>query len=139
MYTCTLNCCKIYIDKGAKSLVVESVSILAISICMVVVFLKAGHADYALSLTPIMLVPFTHIAFLFILRVTHVFLPTISYRIVLSFADMAALAVASILLLFFSYKIKSKRNKKLYIVLLCGYNIVLTCAYVYQTLQPLMN
>lgn len=38
-------------------MVTECVAILAISLCLVVVFIRAGHGDYAASVTPILVVP----------------------------------------------------------------------------------
>ena len=35
-------------------MVTECVAILAISLCLVVVFIRAGHGDYAASVTPIL-------------------------------------------------------------------------------------
>lgn len=42
-------------------MVTECVAILAISLCLVVVFIRAGHGDYAASVTPILVVPFVHL------------------------------------------------------------------------------
>lgn len=119
-------------------MVIESISILAILCCLLVVFIRAHRPDYAISITPIMILPFAHLVALGILKAAVILLPFSSYYICLAFVDIAALAISSALLLLFSVKIKSKRNKRLYIMMLAGYNVILTCAYVYQTLQPML-
>ena len=58
---------------------------------------------------------------------------------VVAFADIAASAVSGALILSFAQKVQKSRNRKLYIVLICGYNIVLACAYVYRTLTPILS
>ena len=73
-------------------MVTECVAILAISLCLVVVFIRAGHGDYAASVTPILAVP---------------------------------------------GKSRNRKNKKLYVVMLGGYNIILTCTFVHRTLAVL--
>ena len=72
-------------------MVTECVAILAISLCVVVVFIRAGHGDYA----------------------------------------------ASVMIMSFSGKIRNRKNKKLYVVMLGGYNIILTCTFVHRTLAVL--
>lgn len=118
-------------------MIIESISILAILLCMVVVFVRAQRIDYAISITPIMLLPAAHLFALICMRLAKYSVPFTSYRVIIAFVDIASLAVSSGLLLLFSSKIKSKRNKRLYIIMLSGYNIILTCAYVHQILYPL--
>ncbi|MEF9866163.1 MAG: hypothetical protein RR576_12310 [Oscillospiraceae bacterium] len=113
---------------------VESVSILAITACIIVLFLRSGRTDYAASTMPILVVPLVHSFTWGVSKVMHNVLQGYTAQVVLSFADIAALAVSCLLIFFFSSKIKSTKNKKLYIILLSGYNIILTCAFVYQTM-----
>ena len=91
-------------------MVTECVAILAISLCLVVVFIRAGHGDYAASVTPILVVPFVH---------------------------LLALPVSCLMIMSFSGKIRNRKNKKLYVVMLGGYNIILTCTFVHRTLAVL--
>lgn len=118
-------------------MVIESISVLAILICLFVVFIRAQRPDFAVSITPIMILPFAHLVALGILKAAVYLLPFSSYFVCLAFVDIAALAISSALLLLCSGKIKSKRNKRFYLIVLAGYNVILTCAYVYQTLQPM--
>ncbi|MBP8856042.1 MAG: hypothetical protein KBG54_06010 [Oscillospiraceae bacterium] len=120
------------------SALVESVSILAITICMIVLFVRSGRGDFAASLTPILIVPFMHSLAWLALRLMSRMVPMFHAKVILSFADIIGLAIACLLLFFFSTKIKSTKNKKLYIVLLSGYNIILACVFVYQTMFSLL-
>lgn len=116
-------------------MITESVSIIAITVCIILVFLRAKRAGYAISVIPLLLVPSMHLlvtGVLFATRSVHYPLPGV---VMLAFADIAALAVSCALVVLLSSRIKSKKNKQLYVLLTIGYNVILTCAYVYQTLE----
>lgn len=119
-------------------MVTESVAILAVTICMILLFIRAGHGDYAASLIPLLIVPFMHMLAVLTLHAFHGIFVSIPYALLVSFADIIGLAISCLLIIVFSNKVKSKKNKRLYIVLLTGYNILLTCAFVWQILQPLV-
>ena len=106
---------------------------------MIFVFVRAGHSDYAASLIPILVVPFAHLVGAPLLRMMDSFLTNVPYQLSLAFLDIAAVAIACLLVILFSGKIKSGKNKKVYIILLSGYNIILTCAFVAQTLHPILQ
>lgn len=42
-------------------MITESIAILAIMLCLIVVFIRAQQSDYALGVTPLLLVPFIHL------------------------------------------------------------------------------
>lgn len=106
---------------------------------MIFVFIRAGHSDYAASLVPILIVPSAHLIAAPLLRMTDSLLVDIPYQLSLAFVDIAAVAIACLLVILFSAKIKSKKNKNVYVILLSGYNIILTCAFVAQTLHPILQ
>ena len=54
-----------------------------------------------------------------------------------AFADIAAVVVSCLMIMSFSGKIRNRKNKKLYVVMLGGYNIILTCTFVHRTLAVL--
>ena len=113
-------------------MVTEGGAILAISLCLVVVFIRAGHGDYAASVTPILAVPFVHLLALPVSWWTDSLFPALAPQSVVAFADIAAVVVSCLMIMSFSGKIK-----KLYVVMLGGYNIILTCTFVHRTLAVL--
>ena len=119
-------------------MVTESVAILAITLCMIVVLVRAKHPDYAASTLPILIVPFVHLITLPLFRRYGGVFYQGPYQLLQAFADIAAVAVSCLCIVLLSGKIKSTKSKKLYVFLLSGYNIILTCAYVYQTLHPIL-
>ena len=110
-------------------MVTECVAILAISLCLVVVFIRAGHGDYAASVTPILALPVSWW--------TDSLFPALAPQSVVAFADIAAVVVSCLMIMSFSGKIRNRKNKKLYVVMLGGYNIILTCTFVHRTLAVL--
>lgn len=114
----------------------ESISVLAITLCMLVLFLKAGHKNYAASLIPLLIVPAGHIFTQLLLYIINHYAHGVPIAIISAFVDMALLAISCLLVYFFSCKIKYPRNKKIYLVMLSSYNVILTCAFVFQTLIP---
>ncbi len=120
-------------------MITESIAILAILLCLIVVFVRARQSDYAMSVTPLLLVPFIHLLAVAIFYFGRVPFLGFAPQVVVAFADIAASAVSGALILSFAQKVQKSRNRKLYIVLMCGYNIVLACAYVYRTLTPILS
>ena len=118
-------------------MVTECVAILAISLCLVVVFIRAWHGDYAASVTPILVVPFVHLLALPVSWWTDSLFPALAPQSVVAFADIAAVVVSCLMIMSFSGKIRNRKNKKLYVVMLGGYNIILTCTFVHRTLAVL--
>lgn len=116
----------------------ESISILAITLCMMFLFVRAKRPDYAVSLVPLLLVPAAQLLALPVAHALGGLAPHMHYRMVVAFADVAALAISCGLVELFSSRIKSKKNKRLYIALLIGFNIILACVFIYRTLQPIL-
>lgn len=116
----------------------ETIAILALLICLCVVFLRVRRPDYALSITPLFLVPLGHM--IGVALVYGAKMPFFSFapEFVVAFIDIAAIAISGPAILFLSMKIKNKKVKRFYIVLLCSYNSILGCVYVYRTLMPIL-
>lgn len=110
-----------------------SVAILAILCCLIVVFLRSGHADYAVSVVPILLVPAAHLAGIPLTRLVLDFYPCRPF-LVRVFTDVVGLAVACLLIAVFSRKIPTPKNKKLYLVLCTCYCVLLAFVYLYNLL-----
>ena len=84
-------------------MVTECVAILAISLCLVVVFIRAGHGDYAASVTPILVVPFVHLLALPVSWWTDSLFPALAPQSVVAFADIAAVVVSCLMIMSFSF------------------------------------
>lgn len=112
----------------------ESVAIIAVLLCIIVVFVRSGHADYAISILPILMVPATHIAGLPLAQLLQKTVLVSQLYVARCFIDIIGLAVCCLLIAIFSVKIKNGKNKKLYIALCSLYCVALTCVYVYNLL-----
>ncbi|NCC07999.1 MAG: hypothetical protein EOM30_08155 [Clostridia bacterium] len=119
-------------------MITECAAIIAIILCMVFIFMRSGHGDYALSVLPLIIVPFVQIIAPFaahlIVGMGFSKYPAMTAAVI----DICALALTCVCIILTSVKIKSKKNKNLYIILMCGYSVVLTCALVSQTIAPLI-
>lgn len=118
-------------------MVTECVAILAISLCMIGMFVRTGHGDYALATTPILIVPAVHLLALPVSWWTDPMIASFPPQSIVAFADIGAVAVTGLLIMFFSGKIKSPKIKKLYVAVLGGYSIVLACTFVHRTMAVL--
>ena len=81
--------------------------------------------------------PFVHLLALPVSWWTDSLFPALAPQSVVAFADIAAVVVSCLMIMSFSGKIRNRKNKKLYVVMLGGYNIILTCTFVHRTLAVL--
>ena len=109
----------------------ESIAILGILLCIIVVFVRSGHADYAISVTPILLVPAAQLLGVPVARLLYSLYGWPPY-LVRCFVDVGGLAVACVLAAFFSLRIPSKKNKQLYLIITTLYCAALVCVYIYH-------
>lgn len=119
-------------------MLVESVSIMAILLCIMFIFLRSGHKGAALGVVPLLLVPFAHVAGVFLSFWAVRLLESVPRQVMIAFADIAGVLISGVLIHQFAVKlIEPGRPRKLYIILVGGYNIILTCTFVYRTLAYL--
>lgn len=118
-------------------MITECVAILAISLCMIALFVRAGHSDYALSTTPILVVPAVHLLAWPVSWWTDPIISSFPPQSIIAFADIGAVAITGLMIMFFAGKIKRPKIKKLYICTLGGYSIILACTFVHRTLAAL--
>ena len=117
-------------------MITECAAILAVTLCMVVILLRSGHGDYSASILPIMIVPAVHLIVATVFGRIHLNIGKIPYPMAIAFADITALAIACLCVFALSAKVGSKRNRKVYLILCSGYNVILTCALISQLLAP---
>ncbi len=60
-------------------------------------------------------------------------------EIVLALADIISLSVACALFALFSFKIKSKKTRHIYLWTMVSYSVILTSAFIYQTYINLLS
>ncbi len=118
-------------------MITECVAILAISLCMIGMFIRTGHGDYALGTTPILIVPAVHLLARPVSMWLDSIIPSFPPQSIIAFADIGAVAITGLLIMFFAGKIKSSKIKKLYICTLGGYSIILACTFVHRTMAVL--
>lgn len=116
-------------------MLVESVSILSVLLLLAVVFLRAGHNNYALGILPLAVVPLAHTLGYAALRLTDSWLPQIPFQRMVAFCDVAALAVSCLLIVVLSLRLSNRRAKQVYTIAMCVYNVVLAFALVHNMLQ----
>jgi exosortase/archaeosortase len=120
-------------------MVSESIAVLAITLCMIVLFVRSGRKEYAASITPLLLVPLSYVLGLTLFQLLEVRVFSFPVEMLLAFCAITAVAVSGVLIFAFSGKIVRRRNRQLYVALACGYNIILGCTYIFRTLSPLMQ
>ncbi len=119
-------------------MLIESVSIFAILLCIIVIFLRSGHQAAALGSTPLLILPAAHVAAVGIsLGVAKIM--AFPREAMVAFADIGAVLVSGILIHLFAQKLPKGKVRQLYILLVSGYNIILACTFVYRTLMPLFE
>lgn len=120
-------------------MITECAAILAVTLCMVVILVRSRNGDYAVSILPLTIVPAAHLIFGTIFQKLRFGFGAMPYQMSVAFADIAALGVACLCVFALSAKVKSRRNRKVYLVLCGGYNIILTCALISQMFAPLLE
>lgn len=115
-------------------MLLESASIFALLLCVIIIFVRSGYKKAALGVAPLLLVPAVHMlaypVTLWISRFT-----LFSRNIMIAFADIGAVLISGIMIHQFGAKMNSSKGKKLYMVLVSGYNIILACILVYRILM----
>ena len=120
-------------------MVTECAAILAVTLCIVVVLLRSGHGDYAASALPVLIVPAVHLVVGIIVGKLRISVGAMPHQMLIAFGDITALAISCLCIVALSTKVRSSRNRKVYLILCSGYNVILTCALISQTMAPLVE
>ncbi len=114
-------------------MIVECIAIIGVIGLVIFGFLRGGKSDYALAVVPLLFVPFAHAAGeLFAAQIAYLTVLE-SFHIIILF-DIIALAISCGMTAYFSTKIESLKNIKMFYGLLFGYLIVLTCVLIYNVI-----
>ena len=103
-----------------------TIAILGVLCCLSVVFLRSGHADYAVSVLPVLFVPAAYLVAVTFSGLILVGWETPTARSVILLAGLALSLVGMGL---FSLRIRVKKNRRLYLALTLIYCILLAVIY----------
>ncbi len=115
----------------------ESIAILVIGLLLVVVLARAKYYNYAVGITPIMVLPALHLVIRGILYLTKGVFFGVRPQVVIGFVDLLAVVTTGVLIMLFSPKFETKTNRRLYQMMMSVYTVLMGWAYIYNTLQPL--
>ena len=113
-------------------MVVESVAIFGITLCILAVFIRSDNADYAVAVSPLLIIPAANLIGWPIASLVNQLMPGNQLYLVRCFVIVLGVAAACGLIVLFSGKIKQKRKKQLYIWMCSFYSIVLACVLIYN-------
>ncbi len=116
----------------------ESAAILALYLLIFVLLIRKKHIGYALSVVWLSLLPCVHLLFGFLSFSPLPALLPASYATVQGFADLVATVVSVVAIVLFSRKIESVKNRRIYLVSLVGYSVLLGWAYLFNGLYAQM-
>lgn len=118
-------------------MIVESVAIFGITVCILIVFVRSGNADYAIATLPLLIMPAANVLGWPVASLVNNMMPGNQLYLVRCFVDVLGVAIACGLIVLFSGKVKAKKKKQLYIGMCSLYCIVLTCVFIYNALPKL--
>ena len=113
---------------------IESIAIFSITLCILAVFVRSDNADYAVAVSPLLIVPAANLIGWPIASLVNNMMTGNQLYLVRCFVDVLGVATACGLIVLFSGKIKNNKKKRLYIWMCSFYCIVLTCVFIYNTL-----
>ncbi|MDL2219300.1 hypothetical protein LJC04_03035 [Ruminococcaceae bacterium OttesenSCG-928-O06] len=116
----------------------ESIAVLLVGVLLVVVFVRSKHYGYALAVLPVGFIPVAHLLIRSILYLAKNSFFGVRPAVVTAFADVVGLAVSVVFVMLFSTRIQAARNRKLYIVVMLAYLVLLGWAYIYNALHVLL-
>ncbi len=119
-------------------MITESISIVLIVLIIIFMLIRTKHIDYALSVLPTLIIPSGHILVGFALFAMRDIYAPLRPGMVFAFADTVLLAVTCALFALFSHKIKNKRTRNVYVWTMIGYSVILTWAFIHQTISPML-
>lgn len=114
-------------------MLLESASIFALLLCVVIIFVRSGYKKAALGVAPLLLVPMVHVL-AYPITLWLVRFSQFPRNIMLAFADIGAVLISGIMIHQFGAKLEQAKARRLYMILVSGYNIILACILVYRVL-----
>lgn len=118
-------------------MLVESTAIFALLLCVTIIFLRSGYRHAALGVMPLLLLPAVHlIVYPIFVWIEH--WSGIYRQVFLAFADIASLLTAGILIHRFGSRIARSNMRKLYMLLVSGYNIIVAFVFVFRLLSAIL-
>lgn len=116
----------------------ESFAILLVCLLLVIVFSRSKHPGYLVGTLPIAIIPIAHLLISLLLRFSKGTFLGFRAAIVAAFVDVLALVITCALVVVFSTKIESPKNRNIYLVMMLAYSLLLGWAYIYNSVRPLL-
>lgn len=120
-------------------MLVESVSILAVCLLMLVVFMRSRFSKAIFSILPIAIIPLAHILVTGVVYLAKGQVWGFRGLVVVAFIDAIALGITCAVIVYIAQKIANKLSRRLYKIVMVGYSVIIGWVYIFTTLQPLLN
>jgi hypothetical protein len=125
--------------KGEHGLVTESVAVLVVCFLLLVAFMRAKFARGMLLVLPVAVLPVFHLVARAVLFFAKGNILGVRAVVAIAFVDAIALGIACALTVFFGMKMKSKKVRNTYIILMISDSVIMAWVYIYTTLKPLLG
>lgn len=119
-------------------MVSESIAIIFVWLVLFIAFLRAKHIGYAVAVLPITFTPFMYLTARGILLLSDSWLFGTRPSVALAFINFVVVVISCAVIVIIGGHIDSKRNRRLYLVTMLSYTILLGWAYIFNSLQAVL-
>ncbi len=116
----------------------ESIAILVLELLMVLILVRSKHPGYALSILPLAILPGAHLLVLLVQRLMGETVFGVRTAAIRGFVDMLAVVGSVLAIVLISRKIDSAKNRKLYLLALIIYTVLLGWIFIWNSLQMII-
>lgn len=120
-------------------MVTESIAILVVCLLLLVAFMRSKFARGILLVLPVAVLPILHLIARAVLFFAKGSIFGVRAVVAIAFVDVIALGIACALTVFFGIKMKNKKVRNTYIILMISYSVIMAWVYIYTTLKPLLG
>ena len=120
-------------------MLIESCAIIVILLVMAWMFAHTGHAALAVAVLPLVVLPVFNLAAVPVSAVLAPTIPTMGVPEVSLITDLLGLAVTCVLLGLIATRIRSAKYRRAYLVVCCGYSLLLGCAMIFNQIGQIVQ
>lgn len=117
----------------------ESFAILAVFVLLFISFARSKYSAYTPTAVPMIVTPVVYILARGFLYATKGGIFGFRYEVVLAFACVIGLALTVLVAAIISVRFNAKKNRVMYLGLILLYSSILSWAYIYQSLLPILH
>lgn len=117
---------------------IESCAIIVILLVMAWMFAHTGHGAIGVAVLPLVVLPVFNLAAIPISAVVAPTIPTMGVPEVSLITDVLGLVVTCILLGLIATHIKAAKYRRAYLVVCCGYSLILGCAMIFYQIGQIV-